>query len=122
MLRVAMPESLQVGKKKVRGGPHFDICHDESARVMVVTRNLQLEAVHEWSWLLETARTACASHTIVRLFTQLLVKHGVTELQMLYGTYRRVLQSDRTGLVWIVEHVSETIEADVRVGIPYQMV
>ena len=41
---------------------------------------------------------------------------------MLYGTYRRVLQSDRTGLVWIVEHVSETVEADVRVGIIYPMV
>ena len=47
MLKAVMPESLQVGKKKVRGGPHFGICHDKSTRVIVATRSLQLEAVHK---------------------------------------------------------------------------
>ena len=47
MLKAVMPESLQVGKRRVCGDPHFGICPDKLNRVIVVTRSLQLEAVHE---------------------------------------------------------------------------
>ena len=46
MLKAVMPESLQVGKWRVCGDPHFGICPDKLNRVIVVTRSLQLEAVH----------------------------------------------------------------------------
>ena len=52
MLKAIMPGSLQVGEWRVCGAPHLGICPDKLNRVVVVTRSLQLEAVHGYRDLL----------------------------------------------------------------------